>query len=121
MHGVSSDLPLDRFVGRHLNQIALGQFQLQFHFAGAGSIHAESRWELRSPSGDIVDAACDHSQRECYRIHQVVDMAVLRFSIEPPTSFTLFFESGHALTIFDDSDQYESFSMHLDGEGSIYI
>jgi hypothetical protein len=121
MYGVPSDLPLGRFVGFDLNQIALGQFQLQFHFAGAGSISAESRWELRGPSGDMVDAACEHTERDCYRVHQVIDVPVVRFCIDAPRSFTLFFSSGHALSIFDDSEQYESFSVHLEGGERFFI
>jgi hypothetical protein len=121
MYGVPPDLPLGRFVGRDLNQIALGRFQIQFHFAVAGSIFAESYWELHGPAGDIVDAACEHAKRDCYRIHEVIGVPVLGFTIDAPISFTLVFESGHALTVFDDSDRYESFSVHLDGESGIFV
>jgi hypothetical protein len=121
MDGVPSDLPLGRFVGYSLNQIALGRFQLPFHFTGAGSICAESRWELRGPSGDIVDAACEHAERDSYRVHQVIDVPVVRLSIDAPRSFTLFFESGDALTFFDDSERYESLAVHLEGTETIFI
>lgn len=120
MHGVPSNLPLASFVGFECNQIAIGQFQIQFHFAGAGSIFAESRWELRGPAGDVVDGSCDHEKRDCYRVHQIIDIAVDRFVLDPPRSFTLFLRSGHALTIFDDSERFESFSVHTKG-GSDYI
>ena len=121
MFGVPSDLPLARFVDHECNQVALGQFQVQFHFAGAGSISAESRWELRSPNGELVDAACEHTKRDCYRIHKIIDVPVVSFAIDAPVSFTLFFESGHVLIVFDDSHQYESFAVHLEGDGSIFI
>lgn len=124
MYGVPADLPLHRFVGKAMNQVAIGKFQVEFHFAGAGSIFAESRWELRGPSGEVVDSSRDHSQRDCYRVHQAIDTPVVRFSIDPPRSFTLVFESGHALTVFDDSDKHESFSVHIGrghGAGSIYV
>ena len=121
MHGVPSDLPLAPFIGRECNQIALGRFQIQFHFSGTGSIYAESRWELRGPTGDLIDSACEHVERETYRIHLIIDVPVVRFAIDPPLCFTLFFESGHALTIFDDSDRYESFSLGLEGEERSYF
>lgn len=121
MHGVPPDLPLDRFVGRECNQIGLGRFQIQFQFSGTGSLHVESRWELRCPMGEIIDGAREHVERECYRIHRVIDVPIVRFVIDSPRSFTLFFKTGEALTVFDDSDQYESFSVHLEGDGSIYI
>jgi hypothetical protein len=121
MYGVPPDLPLTDFVGKDCNQVALGRFQVQFHFAGAGSIYAESRWELRGPAGEIVDSASEHSERDCYRIHKIIDVPVVRFVIDAPSSFTLFFESGYALTIFDDSTQYESFSVELEDGQSFYV
>ena len=121
MYGVPSDLPLGRLVGRNLDQIALGRFQIQFHFAGASSIFVHSSWELRGPTGELIDSSCEHAERDCFRVHQVIGVPVLRFSIDAPRSFTLFFESGHALTIFDDLDRYESFSMHLDGQGEVFV
>ena len=121
MRGVPPDLPLDPFIGRECNQVALGRFQIQFHFSGTGSISVESRWELRDLTGNLIDRAQEHAERAPYRIHEILDVPVVRFAIDPPLSLTLFFESGHALTIFDDSDQYESFSVNLDGMAGIYI
>ena len=121
MYGVPSNLPLQKFVGVQINQIALGQYQIQFHFSGAGSISAQSRWELRDSSGQVIDGACEHAERDCYRVHKIIDVKPVRFTIEAPRSFTLYFQSGHALTIFDDSDAYESFSVHLESGASIFI
>ena len=121
MHGVSTDLPFAPFVGQECNQVALGRFQIQFHFSGVGSIHAESRWELCNDKGEIIDASCEHAKRDCYRVHRILDVPVVRFVIGSPRSFTLYFESGGALTVFDDSDSYESFSIHLNSGGRIYI
>jgi hypothetical protein len=121
MYGVPDDLPLERFVGHSLNQISLGQFQIQLHFDGAGSMTAESRWELRGPAGDLVDASCPFGERDCFRIHQVIGAQVSGYSITAPRFFTLHFETGHALTIFDDSKEYESFSIKLADEGGIFV
>src|SRR5688572_647110 len=93
----------------------------QADFSGTAIIAATSRWELRDGDGQLIDSACDHAEREAYRLHKLLDVRVARFSIDPTTSFTLHFESGLALTVFDDSEQYESFSIHLDGQGDLYI
>lgn len=121
MYGVPEDLPLQRFVGEDLNQICLGQYQIQFHFSGTGSISVEGQWELRDASGELLDRDQEHPERDCYRIHKIIDLPVTRFTIDAPRSFTLFFDGGYALTVFDDTPQYESFSVHLDGEADIYI
>ena len=134
MYGVPSNLPLQKFVGLQLNQIALGQYQIQFHFslcrrisvegkwqlqdAGRGSISVEGKWELHDSSGTLIDEEQENSARESYRIHVIIDKEVTSFRIDAPHSFSLVFSSGHTLTIYDDTPQYESFSIHPDG---IYI
>lgn len=115
MYGVPADLPIQPFVGQDLNQICLGRFQIQLHFSGAGSISVEGRWEIRDAVDNLVDSAEPHENRESYRIHRLIDVPVARFSIDPPRSFTLVFDNGLALTVFDDSEQYESFSIKVDG------
>ena len=121
MYGVPSDLPIERFVGRELNQICLGRFQLQFHCSGTGSIGVEGHWELTDAQGALVDAAHDHADRDSYRLHRIIDVPIVRSSLDPPRSFTLYFENGFQLTVFDQSPQYESFSIQLDGEPTLYV
>jgi hypothetical protein len=121
MYGVPADLPIQPFVGQELNQICVGRFQINLHFSGAGSISVEGGWELRDKTGDIVDRAEGHETREGYRIHRLIDVPVVRFSIDPPRSFTLYFKTGLALTVFDNSEQYESFSIAVDGQPTLYV
>lgn len=121
MYGVPTDLPLERLIGQQFNFIGLGLFQIQFHASGVAAIHVEGRWELHDPSGAVVDAAEEHADRKAYRVHHILDVPIVRFTVDAPRSFTLHFESGHSLTIYDESDHYESFSLHLDGQPSIYV
>ena len=126
MYGVPADLDLAPFVGSSLLQIGLGQFQIQLHFAGTGgtsigSISIEAHWELYRRDGTLLDRAVEHFERECYRIHVLLGLDVSAFSLASPQSFTLSFASGHRLTVFDDSPQYESFAIHLLGRQSIYV
>src|SRR5262245_32365038 len=120
MYGVPTDLPLEPFVGREFNQICLGQFQVQLHSTAAGSISLEGRWELRSTTGLVEDSAQDHSERDTFRIHKVLEVPVTRFHLDPPHSFTLEFENGYSLTVFDDS-KFESFSVSVHGQPTRYI
>ena len=121
MYGVPKDLQLERLVGQEFNFIGLGRFQIQFHVSSVVAIHVEGRWELRDTSGALVDSEQEHPDREAYRVHRIIDVPIVRFTIDAPRSFTLFFESGHSLTIYDESEQYESFSVHFTGEPSLYI
>ncbi len=111
MRGVPANLPLQPFVGQTLIQVSLGEFQLQFHFHEAGCISVEGNWQLVDSSGRVVDHAMENKEREVYRVHLLLGMSVSTYTIDPPKSFSLLFSSGHTLTVFDDSDRYESFSV----------
>ena len=121
MYGVPADLPILAFVGHEANQICLGRFQVQLHFSGVGSIQMEGRWELRHAKDGLVDASEEHNNRGNYRIHRILDVPVVGGSVDPPRSFTLQFGNDLSLTVFDDSEQYESFSIHLEGQASVYV
>lgn len=121
MHGVPKDLPLDRLVGLEFNLIGIGSFQLQFQISGVVSMHVEGRWELRDEEDILVDFSQELEDRDAFRIHRIIGVPIVGFSLQAPSSFTLLFQSGHRLTVYDDSDQYESFSLHFDGEPGWYI
>ena len=121
MYGIPKDLRLERLVGQEFNFIGLGRFQIQFHISSLVAIQVEGRWELRDASGVLVDSQQEHGARATYCLHCIIDVPITRFTIDAPRSLTLFFESGHSLSIFDDSEHYESFSVYFTGESSLYI
>jgi hypothetical protein len=121
MYGVPSNLPLQRLVGEQFNFVGLGRFQIQFHIDRLVGVSVEGRWELRDASGTLVDSNQSHADREAYRVHRIIDVRITNFRLDPPQSFTLFFETGDSLTIFDDSERYESFSINFFGEAGIYV
>jgi hypothetical protein len=123
MYGVPKDLPLQRFVGDSICQIAIGLYGIHFNFNKAGSIMVEGgKWQLYDSVGTIVDESLDDgalpSTRQQYRVHVILESDVTKFEIDAPHSFSLVFLSGHRLTIYDDSPQYESFSIQ---PGDIFI
>ena len=133
MHGVPSNLPLKQFIDATLDQICIGEHQLQFHFSTTlspseikhgkfpepRSVCVEGEWEFRDSTGKILDRVLEHSEWETYSIHRLLSQRVTAFTINPPRSFTLAFETGATLTIFDDvSIPYESFSIQ---PGDIYV
>ncbi len=48
-------------------------------------------------------------------------LPIVGAEIDPPRSFTLAFQNGQRLTVFDDSPQFESFSVHIDDRPSLYV
>jgi hypothetical protein len=118
MHGVPADLDLSRFKGATLTQLGIGEYQVQFHFHPEGSISVEGKWELRDSAGVLIDDGARDSitKREALHLHVILGKRVQTYSVSAPDSFSLRFESGHMLTVFDDSKAYESFSI-----GDIYV
>ncbi len=115
MYGVPVDLPLQSFVGQEFSQICIGSFQVQLHCPDTGWISIEGKWELRDKSGEMIDVNQEHIERKSYQLHRIINVPVTGFVVDPPRSFTLFFETGLRLTVFDDSKQYESFVLYLEG------
>jgi hypothetical protein len=118
MYGVPADLPIQRFVGDWLFQVCICTNSVNFTFGSAGTICVYGSWELHDSSGKLIDCTQDHSTRDCYRVHVILNAEVVDFSIDPPRSFSLVFSTGHRLTIYDDSPGYESFAIQPD---DIYV
>ena len=119
MYGVPADLDLSRFRGTALTQVCLGDYQIQFRFSAPGRddamISVEGSWTLTDAAGRVVDKvgrdSLPYSQRPALSVNLLLSRAVKESCINTPESFSLSFDSGHTLTIFDDSEQYESFSI----------
>lgn len=121
MYGIPKDLKLARLIGHEFDCIGLARFQIQFHISGVVSIDVQGAWELRDAVGEVLDQQLDPSLRDAYRVHRLIGVPISGFTLNAPDSFTLIFDTGHSLTIFDDSPQYESFAVHFVGEPSLRI
>jgi hypothetical protein len=118
MHEVPVNLDLSEFKGATLIQLGIGEYQIQFHFQPNRIIFVEGKWELRDSAGVLIDDGARDSitERKTLHLQIILGKSVESYSVSAPDSFSLQFNSGHVLTIFDDSKQYESFSI-----GDIYI
>jgi hypothetical protein len=111
MHGVPPDLPVQKYVGDYLGLVGVDVGGIYLHFGKAGPIHVEGHWELRDAAGNLIDVAQEHENRDAYRIHVLLNHDVTSASVDPPRSFSMDFSNGYRLTVYDDSPQFESFSM----------
>ena len=120
MHGVPTDLDLSAFHGALLEQIALGLHIVHFRFGAERrpEISIEGHWELRGPDGALLDQQTEPQVREAYRVHVLLGCTVIASAVDAPRSFALTFDSGHVLRVFDDSAEYESFSVQ---PGNVYV
>ena len=126
MYGVPRDLDLSRFVGATMIQICLGPAQVQFHLQAEGCvvnegllyIDVEGRWELQDRDGHVIDGVERGTQPDVHRVHRLLGRVVSGAEVNAPESFSLRFDQGDTLRIFDDSAEYESFSIQ---PGDIFV
>jgi len=123
VYGVPVDLDLSGFHGATLIQIGVAEHTLHFVFQPPlpnplHSIMVEGGWEIRDTDGTILDRVQEHASRDVYRIHKLLSRDVISSVVDAPRSFTLRFDSGHQLQVFDDSTQYESFSIQ---PGDVFV
>jgi hypothetical protein len=102
-------------------QVCIGEGQVILNFHPSGYISIEGHWELLAADGQYLDSGQEHSTRDCYRIHAILGIPITSFRIDSPSSFTLLFQSGHSLTIYDSSSHYESCTVSLPNQPMIII
>jgi hypothetical protein len=121
MYGVPVDLPIERFLGDALTQVRIGMDGVHFVFNQTGIIGVFGLWKLHDVDGEIIDQTREHPDRQHYRIHIIINANLTDFSMNPPHSFALKFSTGHQLTIYDDTPQYESCTINFEDELMIII
>jgi hypothetical protein len=118
MYGVPTNLDLAFLHNGELIQVCIGQYQLQFHFHPVGSISVEGGWELLDKTGQRIDGHCEQPERPPYQLHRLLGHKIVESEVSAPDWFALTFEGGLVLRVFDDSQQYESFSIQ---PGDIFV
>jgi hypothetical protein len=71
--------------------------------------------------GFLASTRATVTELEALHLYMTLGKSVKNYSISAPDSFSLQFTSGQVLTIFDDSKQYESFSIEDIYIEDIYI
>lgn len=116
VYGVPADLDLEPLVGRSLINIVLGTYNTMFSFDDSGGVNADGRWEVRDAEGTILGGRSRGEPSE-------MDLADVPFSLllgatvkststTPPSYFELALSNGVSLRFYDDSDDYESVTVH---------
>lgn len=115
MYGLKNEIDLSFLTGRELIQVAIGSFQVQFHFDEdvAVSVEAEFRyfdgqdeWSWRQePSSPQVAA----------RTVAMVGANITTLERNENGTLALMFSNGHRLTIVDSFKEYESYDITRPG------
>jgi hypothetical protein len=118
MYGVPANLDLKFLHGAELTLVGLGLYQINLHFHPEGIISVQGDWELRDETDSLIDRDSWGPGREPYQLHKLLGRSVTVTEVAAPESFALRFDSGHVLRVFDNSPEYESFSIQ---PGNIFV
>ena len=113
-----TDLDLTPLVGSRIINVGLGLYNTQFSFEiealDYGGVNAEGRWEVIDSAGVQVGGRSRHNESRLGDTPwtTVLGARVLAFALDAPRSFDLTLDSGVALRFYDDSEIYESMTIH---------
>jgi hypothetical protein len=110
MHRFAKDLDLSKFIGRDLNQICVGKYDVQFHFAPDVSIGLQSRATVLQGEKLVATWSEDEGWSST-NFHKLLNLAVTAASIESESMLEIAFTDHFRLQLFDESDQYESMTL----------
>ena len=120
MNRIPSDLDLSCAIGQCTTQIRVGEFDIQFSL-GSANFNIQSAIELRREGVTIGRWKEGHWPDEAFG--ELLNELVVRYSIPNDRELILSFQNGIQMHLIDDSDQFETMSISIEGDakGTWYI
>lgn len=118
MYGFSADLDLSVAIGQEITQFCVGPFDLQFSF-GAVAFAVQSKVEIWRKSQLIGSWEAGSWPDPVF--YQVFGSALQAFSVLDPKRLSLQLANGLELLLIDDSEQYESMQIYVEGLEGAHI
>ncbi len=94
-----------------LQQICVGEHELQFHFHPSGNISVWANCELINDAGEVIEVWPSEDMSRSFRFLELLGSPVIEITIDTQRSFRLVFGNRHTLRVVGDSENYESFSV----------
>jgi hypothetical protein len=116
VYRVPEDFDTSVFVGAHIERVCFGAYVVQLDFG------SEQRLHIRV-EGAYVHAGPEHEgwadevrlPTNASRLMQLTNHVVVEAARLDAQRLRLAFDHGHALTLIDDTDEYESFQIEARG------
>jgi len=121
VYGVPADLDLSPFEGARLVDVVLGLAHTKFVFEPGtlsyADVNVESLWELRSADSQVINTRRrpEHGYAEPLHLHLILGERVAASHVAPPDWFEFVFGNGTRLRVYDDSTEFESFTISPGG------
>jgi hypothetical protein len=113
VYGIPASLDLSFLTNKELIQVAVGQFQVQFHFMENIAINVENMFVYHSADGMTIWRPNELAAAAAPL--KLVGRSVAKVWTDPKTLW-LEFDNGDKLSIVDDSHEHESFTVTRPGQ-----
>jgi hypothetical protein len=115
MNGLKKEIDLSFLAGRELIQVAIGSFQVQFHFDENVAISVEAECRYFDGQQEWIWRPERSSSQVAGRAAAMLGASIRNFEGSENGTLALTFSNGHLLTIVDSSKEYESYDITLPG------
>ncbi len=108
MHGLDADLDLRFLIGRVLQQVCIGKYQIQFRFDAQVSLSIESEFAIEDFRGREVFTTVPGSAAA---VCNLLGASITSETHDPSGQLNLHFSDGGTLELTDPTDEYESYQI----------
>lgn len=118
VHGLPNTTAFARLLGLKVNQVCIGEFQLQIHFEGEMSLAIESKIAFKS-GGRKKRQTSGRGRLNLVNCGSLAGSSVAEV-LREADAIVIGFTDGAKLWLVDDSIKYESFELKFPG-GSVIV
>ncbi len=119
MYGLNPDVDLSFFIGKELMQIAVGPYDVQFHFHESVSLSVQSHIEHISEGVEAEWDGDENNPLSAASLLGLVGKSVVSAHGDPDGTLILKFSNDDVVTVFDNED-YEAYQI-CNGDQRIYV
>lgn len=112
MYGLKPDVDLSFFLGKELIQVAVGPYDVQFHFHESVSLSVQNRIEHISEGVETEWDGDENKPLAAASLLGLIGSSVTSVQGDSDGTLTLRFSNGDLLRVFDDNEHYESYQIN---------
>src|SRR5580765_2486680 len=111
MYGLRKEIDLSFLTGRELIQVAIGSFQIQFHFDEDVTVSVEAEFCYFEGQDEWIWQRKPCSRQSAARTAALLGARITTFETKASGPLALTFSSAHRLALFDSFKQYDSYDI----------
>jgi hypothetical protein len=102
-----TDLNINHFSGRKLEEISIGEYNLLFQFGVENFINVFGEWKIFNEDGSVLDSGNAEEPDSSSKVQSLLQSKFESYSISNPEELHIKFSNGLVLVIYDNDPDYE--------------